>query len=580
MSTGTAMNTKELLQAALQAHQGGRPQDAERLYRQVLTVDPRNPDALHLLGLLAFQLGKLDIARDLMSKSLQLAPNVPGFLSNYAEVLRCSGKPQDAAEMCRRAVTLDSGNADAWGNLGIALYDMGRKSEAIQCYERAIALRPGFRDALNNLGTVLKELKHYDAAIPVFRKCIAHHPTHFPAYNNLGNVFEAMGQFHDAIDCYNKVLALDPNCLEAHNNLAVTYDGLGDYDLALKFYEKAVSIRPENPRCHFNLALTLLRVGEMDRGWREYEWRWQCNDFPSERRGFKQPLWKGDDLAGKTLLLYAEQGKGDAIQFARYIAACENFNGKLLVEVPSDLVPLVKSIKGIDQIVGRVNDQTHFDVQLPFLSLPVALNMTTNTLTDQIPYLHADPERAAAWKKKMDEAMTAKGEPSATKGEPSAAKGNTGKLKVGIVWAGNPTHVRDRARSSKIEQWAPLAKIPDVQFFSLQVGPQAASIKNAPAGMDLIELTSEIKDFSDTAAIIDNLDLIISVDTAVIHLAGAMGKPVWMLTPYVPDWRWLEKREDTPWYPTVRLLRQIKLEDWTDVMLRAADELAELVAKK
>ncbi len=560
------MNTRELLQAALQAHQGGKPQDAERLYRQVLSVEPRNPDALHLLGLLAFQLGKLDIARELMGQSLRIAPNVPGFLSNYAEVLRCSGKPQEAAEMCRRAVTLDSGNADAWGNLGIALYDMGRKSEAIQCYERAIALRPGFRDALNNLGTVLKELKHYDAAIPVFRKCIAHHPNHVPAYNNLGNVFEAMGRFHDAIDCYNKVLTLDPNCLEAHNNLAVTYDGLGDYDLALKFYEKAVSIRPENPRCHFNLALTLLRVGEMDRGWREYEWRWQCNDFPSERRNFKQPIWKGDDLQGKTLLLYAEQGKGDAIQFARYITPCSKFNGKILVEVPSDLVPLVKLIKGADEVIGRVNEQTKFDLQLPFLSLPVALNMTTNTMADQIPYLKANSDHSAIWRKKVDDAL--------------AAKGKTPKLKIGIAWAGNPTHVRDRARSSKIEQWAPVAKIKDVQFFSLQVGPVAHTIKNAPPGMDTIDLSAEIKDFSDTAALIDNLDLIISVDTAVIHMAGAMGKEVWMLTPYVPDWRWLEKREDTPWYPTVRLLRQIKLEDWTDVMLRAADELAELVAKK
>jgi len=308
------------------------------------------------------------------------------------------------------------------------------------------------------------------------------------------------------------------------------------------------------PDGHWNLALALLVQGHFPEGWEEYEWRWKTKGLLSPRQLLPQPLWDGRPLAGRAILLHAEQGLGDTIQFIRYLPLVAQRGGRVIVECQPELQRLVQAMTPDIPVLARGQPLPDFAFQCPLLSLPKALGTTLATIPATVPYLHADAQNVQMWRDRL--------------------AGHGSALKVGLIWAGNPHHKNDRNRSVKLASLAPLAQVPGVQFYSLQKGAAAAQAKTPPPGMDLIDRTDDLQDFADTAAMIANLDLVIAVDTSVVHLAGALAKPVWTLLPYCPDWRWLLKRQDSPWYPTMRLFRQPEIGDWDSVIQQLAAALA------
>ena len=300
--------------------------------------------------------------------------------------------------------------------------------------------------------------------------------------------------------------------------------------------------------------------GDFPEGWMEYEWRWKCKDFPSQRQSFGQPQWGGDSLQGRTLLLHAEQGLGDAVQFIRYLPLAAQRGGRIILGCRPELQRLLQTAAPDLQVLAGGQFLPPFDVHCPLLGLPRLFATDLTNIPRNVPYLHADSADAAIWRDRL--------------ADPSSS------LKVGLVWAGSPANKNDRNRSLKLASLAPLANVPGVRFLSLQKGAAATEAKTPPEAMELIDVADELKDFADTAALIAVLDLVIAVDTAVVHLAGAMGKPVWVLLPFVPDWRWMLERTDSPWYPTMRLFRQTQLAEWEPVIAEVRARLHEFVQSR
>jgi tetratricopeptide (TPR) repeat protein len=607
---------QELFANALQHHQAGRLNEAERLYLQVLTIDPHHADSLHLLGVFAHQIGRPDMAATMIGKAITVNAGVALYHSDMGTALGALGKPDEAVTCYRNAIRLQQdfpaahfnlGNAlvkqgrldeaaacyrDAIGlqpnfpaahnNLGRVLGDQGCTQEAVACHREALALKPDFPEAHLNLGVALQELEQLDEAIGCYRNAIdlrpdfpdAHYnlgnalrdqgrpreaisclrgalglkPDYAEAYNNLGKLLAEQGQLDEAILCYREALGLTPGHSGAHNNLGTALQQQGELDGAIACYRKALDLEPDLPDGHYNLALALLARGDMAEGWKEHEWRWKTPLMISAHRDFTQPLWRGELVAGRTLLIHAEQGFGDTLQFCRYAPLASARGARVILEVPRPLVRLLRSLPWVDLVVAFGEQLPEFDLHCPMLSLPLALGTTITTIPGSASYLHADERRIEFWRKRLT-AMQQRGP------------------RVGLVWAGNPRDhspalaATNRRRSIAPGRLAPLFDVAGVNFFSLQKsGPEA------PSHFPLVNVMDEMEDFADTAALIANLDLVISVDTAVIHLAAALGKPVWMLDRFDACWRWLRGRRDSPWYPTLRLYRQPSSDDWDSVL--------------
>jgi tetratricopeptide (TPR) repeat protein len=347
--------------------------------------------------------------------------------------------------------------------------------------------------------------------------------------------------------------------IECHCNLGNTLLDKKQPKEAIAAFLRCIAINPTVPEAHYNYSLALLTLGDFQQGWEEYEYRLKCKGL-FLRRDFTQPQWDGSPLEARTILLYAEQGVGDALQFIRYLPLVEQRGGRIIVECQAELQRLFQTTAERCQIVADGQPLPAFDLHCSLLSLPRVFQTTLANLPQTVPYLQADAEETRKWQHRLAD--------------------DSPIVKVGLAWAGNPDHKNDRNRSMKLARLAPLGQAPGVRFFSLQKGATAAQAKTPPPGMDLVDWTEELKDFADTAALIANLDLVIAVDTAVVHLAGAMGKPVWTLLPFVPDWRWLLEREDSPWYPTMRLFRQNSWGDWDSVITRVADALSQWVKNR
>lgn len=479
----------EALQAALRHHSTGNLAEAERIYRQILALDPRHADSLHLLGVIAFHAGRPDAARELIQRAIAVNPSAPEYHSNLGNVLKESGNTEDAIASYRRALALRPGFADAHFNLGNAYLKDERLAQAVECYQASLRMR-----------------REYS-----------------PAWANLGNALRSLGRIREALECYEHVPGHAPEFAEAR----------------------------------WNRVIALLLSGDMARGWEEYECRWNLERAKPRRRNFSQPLWDGSDLAGRTVLLHAEQGFGDTIQFMRYAPMVKARGGCVLVECPPPLQKMLEKVKGITRVVAAGEPLPDFDLQIPLLSLPRIFRTTLESVPASIPYLRADPALARKWKQKFAPKQTS--------------------FKVGLTWAGGTS---DPKRDCALSMLAPLAGTPGVVFCSLQKGEAAAQAANPPAGMTLLDFAAELSDFADTAALISQLDLVISIDTAVAHLAGAMGKPVWTLLRFAPDWRWLLGREDSPWYPTMRLFRQPEPGAWFEAVARLAAELSFLLRRR
>jgi tetratricopeptide (TPR) repeat protein len=474
-------------------------------------------------------------------------------LQRHDEALACAD----------RALALQPKFADALNNRGNAQAGLNRPLDALGSFDRALALAPDFAAAWNNRACVLRDLGRGADALESCERALTLQPNYPDAWSNRGNALGDLNRPEEAERSYRRALELAPAFADAWNNLGLAQTDLNQREQALTSYERALALNPSSAETHWNQALCLLQMGRFDTGWREYEWRWERSRIKAGKRGFTRPLWLGDfSLAGKTILLHAEQGLGDTLQFCRYAPLVAKLGAKVVLEVPSALLRLLSTLDGVDQLIEAGQPLPPFDCHCPLLSLPLAFGTDEASIPSAAPYLFADADATRAWHERIDT---------------NADK----RLKVGLVWAGeNRAHVAelrkiDARRSLAFERFVPLLDVPNVRFFSVQKGTAAQQLAQSGQRERLEDFTDALHDFADTAALVANLDLLISVDTSTAHLAGALGKPVWILNRFDTCWRWMLERTDTPWYPGARLFRQPALGDWDSVMQAVRDALAE-----
>jgi tetratricopeptide (TPR) repeat protein len=579
------------LDEALRAHRAGQFPVAERLYRQILAAEPRSADAWHLLGALCLQSGRAAEAVEAIRRAVEIGPATAEYYDhlgaaygamrdhasaiatlrravqmnpqsasahyNLGTVLRNDGQLEPAVASFRHAVAADPRAAEAHYNLANTLRELGRTDEAEAAYRQALAARPRYLKAMINLGNLLGELGRRQEAIDVLEAAVALDPKYARSRVNLGSVLRDLGRYDDAVACLRAAVALDPRSAEGFNNLGTALQARGEFDEAYACYEQALELDPQLPDAHFSRATRLLRQRDLERGFAEYEWRWKCKSF--SRRRFDVPRWNGEPLGGRTILLHAEQGLGDTLQFVRYAADVARRGGRVLVECPEPLVPLLRSCAGIEQLIPSGQGLPPFDCHCPLMSLPGVLGLSIAELARGT-YLSVEPARVAAWRDSL-----------------AALDG----LRIGVCWQGNPRHLFDAQRSFPLAMLAPLAAVEGVRLVSLQKG--AGSEQLAGCGFDVLDLGDELDreaPFLDTAAVIENLDLVVTADTATLHLAGGLGAPTWVALSAHADWRWFVDSADSPWYPSVRLFRQRRLDQWADVFARMAAELPGIHGRK
>ncbi|MBF0561076.1 MAG: tetratricopeptide repeat protein [Alphaproteobacteria bacterium] len=539
------------LAAALQNQ--GRFTDASVRYEQALRLKPNDPDTFNNLGSLFKELGRLDDAIACYERAIRFKPDFPEALNNLGNVFQDHGRLDDAIVCYERALRLKPGFPMALNNFGSVLQKQGKLDAASACYEQALRFQPDYPKALYNLGSVLREQGKLDAAIARYQQALRFMPDDPEVLTNLGVALCQQGRLDEATACYEHALRVRPDSVEGINNLGAVLLQQDRVDAALVCYERALRLKPDFADAHYNESLARLLIGDFATGWRKYEWRWKNTEFPSEPRDFLQPLWSGESLEGKTILLHAEQGLGDTIQFYRYVEAVAKLAQTVILEVPGSLVRLLGQAGGVT-LVPKGQPLPAFDVHCPLLSLPCAFATTLQTIPARIPYLGAEPRSPGT---------------------------DGGGVRVGIVWRGSPTHKNDRNRSTSVIPFLELAEASsDATFFVLQKDLREDEIHLIASHRNIVNVSEAITDFADTAAIIADLDLVISVDTAVAHLTGAMGRPVWVLLPFAPDWRWMRKREDSPWYPTMRLFRQAAIGDWGGVFARVKAEIGTILSQR
>ncbi len=429
-------------------------------------------------------------------------------------------------------------------------HQYGQLNEAVAGYRRLLYLRPNDAETHNHLGLALADLGHAGEAAACHRRAIELRPDYAEAHNDLGAVLGEQGRPEEAAACFRRVIALRPDDAGAQYNLGKALKEQGQLDPAIACYRAAIALRPDYPDAHENLALALLARGDMPAGWEEYEWRWKTARGCRLRRNLAQPQWRGEAAEGRTLLIHAEQGFGDTLQFCRYAAMAAARGLRVILEVQRPLLRLLGNLAGVDRVIARGEALPEFDLHCPMLSLPLAFGTTLASIPAPGAYLHADAAQTAAWRARL------------------IATGVQGP-RIGLAWAGNAALPTDRRRSLAPARLAPLVALPGLHFVSLQKDGPAA-----PGAFRLTDFTQELGDFADTAALVANLDLVISVDTATAHLAAALGRPVWLLDRFDPDWRWLRGRRDSPWYPTLRLYRQPRPGDWDPVVAEVLRDLA------
>ena len=569
------------IQLGLNHHQLGRLPEAERFYQRALQIDPTNFEAIHLLGVIAHQVGRNEVAVQLIAKALSIKPDRIEALSDYGNALQELKRYDEALASYDQALALKPDYVDALNNRGNALQELERYDEALASYDQALSIRPDFAKASSNRGIALYKLKRYDEALASCNQTLSIKPDHAETLSNRGNTLQALKRYEEALACYERVLAIQPKYAEASYNrgnalqqlkryeealasydqaLAIKPDyaealsdrgltlrNLKRHDEALTSYDQALSLKPDYADAHWNEGLCRLLIGDFERGWEKYEWRWKIDALNIARRNFSQPLWLGNEgIAGKTILLHAEQGFGDTIQFARYAQAVAEKGARVILEVQPTLRPLLSDICGPYQVLSQGEPLPGFDFHCPLLSLPLAFNTRLESIPCLIPYLSARAPAVKKWKEKLGQ---------------NDAHGP----RVGFVWSGNPAHKNDHNRSIALSRLVALGDL-GVMPVSLQNAVRPEDERVLAANKHILHFGSELKDFSDTAALVSLMDLVISVDTSVAHLAGALGKPVWILLPFAPDWRWLVDREDSPWYPSARLFRQPTIGDWDSVI--------------
>jgi len=635
-------------------HQAGQYVQAQGIYEEILAIQPKNAEALHLLGIVAYQSQNHQRAVDLIDQAIALFPDNAAYYSNrglvlhglkqftaaiasydqaiaicpeYAQAWYNRGislqeieqyeaatasydkaielKPDYAEAFCTRgvvmlelklyddavtsfdrAISISPDYAEAWSSRGNALIFLKKHDAALFSYAKAIELKPDYAEAWSNRGNALLEIKQYDAALSSFEKAIELKPDYAEAWSNRGNALQELKQFDASIVSYDHAIELNPYYAEAYSNrglalqeLRLVDAAIASYDRAIELnsgyaeafsnrgnalllrnqpadalasYEHAIMIKSDYADAYWNISLLLLLLGDYRKGWTLFEWRWKVDEFPSPRRNFTQPLWLGDDsIQGKTILLHAEQGLGDTIQFCRYAKLVAGLGARVIMEVERPLTGLLKQLDDIADIVAKGEDLPGFDIQCPLMSLPLAFKTTIETIPFSSKYLSSDSEKVSEWSRRL---------------------GRKTKPRIGLVWSGNKENTRLLYRSIPLSELIPWLSS-EFQYVSLQQEIFESDKSIFQDCTDILHYGHELKDFTDTVALCELVDTVITIDTSVAHLCGAMGKPTMVLLPFIPDWRWHLDRDDNPWYDSMRLYRQEKWADWQGVLARVSADL-------
>ena len=505
-------------------HRAGELVQAGAIYQSILKMEPRNFDALHLMGVIA------------------------GQMKN----------PATAVELIRRAIEVGPRNAAihaALTNLGSAFKELGQLELALDCLDKSVALNPLHSVTHSNRGLVLMELRRFEAALSSYDRAISMEPASAENHYSRGNVLHKLGRLADALASYDAAIRLNVNHARAYLNRGNVLRELGQWDAALRSYDGAIALTPAYAEAHASKATLSLLLGDLHNGWAGYQWRWKQETASSTiraARAFSKPLWLGaESLTGKTILLYFEQGLGDEIQFCRYAKLVADRGARVLLEARQPLIGLFGSLEGVSQLIPPGTGLPDFDFHCPLMSLPLAFKTDISSIPSSMRYLSSEPSRVEHW---------------------SSILGTRRKPRVGLAWSGNQKHVNDHNRS------IPLADLirhlpPDIEYVSLQKDLRDEDRVSLEANPAIRNHAEQFRDFSDTAAVCEIVDLVISVDTSVAHLSAALGRVTWIVLPFTPDWRWLLNRDDTPWYPTARLYRQDRASDWSGVLQRLKADL-------
>ena len=541
-----AHNNRAVLLATL-----GRPEEALASYQAALTIEPRNPGTLFNQGNALKDLGRHEEAVASYDHALLLNPDHAAALCNRGIALHEMKRFDEALASLDDALALAPDIAEAHLNRGNVLNDLKRHEDAIASYDSALTIRPDYAEALSNRGIALHALARDEDALASFDRALALRPDYPEALSHRGATLDAMQRPEEALESYARAIALRPDYVDAYGNRGATLYNLKRLDEALADFDRALALRPDLPEVHWNQASARLIAGDFARGFTEYEWRWQREAMIAVKRDFPQPPWRGEDIAGKTILLHSEQGFGDSVQFCRYVPAVAARGARVILEVEASLQRLMTTLAGVNEVIAKGASLPAFDTYCPLLSLPLAFGTRLETVPSVTPYLRAEAQDVAAWEARLSDRR---------------------RPRIGLAWSGNPTHLRDADRSIALEALLPLIDV-DASFISVQKDVRDADAGVLAARTNILQVGHALNDFADTAALLSALDLIITVDTSVAHLAGALGKPVWLLLPYIPDWRWLFDRETSPWYPTARLFRQDESRSYDGVIARVRDAL-------
>ena len=585
-----------LCEAGRRHKQSGDFLGAQIYCRQALELDPDHTDALHLMGLLSLDTKQYDHALEWLTRAIRQNPK-PEYLSSLGKTLRHQDRFEEALKTYDKAVQLKPDDAELWHDLGNVLADLKRPDDALLTFQHVLTLNPEHWDAAYRCGFVLHEMGRSGDALPYFdlgaklkpdmavmqemRAFALHHANRFKealdanekAYalnpnnastsNNIGAALQLLGRDEEALVWFDRALKLLPDYAVALLNKASSLQQFHRFGEAVAAYERVSQIDPQLAEPDWNLSLYQLLIGDFEAGWRGREARWRRTN-PGVYPKFSEPRWFGEeDTEGKTILVYADEGMGDTIQFARYVPMIAARGARVILVVEAPMLALLSTLSGVSQCLLQSSEMPTFDMHCPISSLPLVFDTRLDTIPSEPSYLPQLPAaRVRAWQQRLDDRC-----------------GPERKLRVGLVWSGNPSHKNDHNRSMSLHVLSRILDV-DATFFSLQKDPKPADRETLRERTEIVDLTDELTDFVETAALVTCLDVVITIDSSVAHLAAALGCPTWILLPFTPDYRWLLDRDDSPWYPTAKLFRQTEIRDYGEVLDRVRTELKELVAAR
>lgn len=551
-SSQTERNLLGMLQEALGQHNRGEFTQAIAAYRRILEKSADQFDTLHYLGVALAQVGRHQEALEPLTHALKIQPDNAVVHNHYGNALAGLSRYGDAIVSYESALACQGALADSHYNCGVAFMELGRHDRALACYTKAIEWDPQYAQAHNNQGNIFAELGHTSDALVAYQRAIDARPLFVDPWINRSHLLRRLHRYEDALMSSEGAITCGPRHPEAHNSHGACLAQMGRYTEALASYQRAIELNPLLVEPRWNLGLIQLTCGNFRQGWALHESRWDVKSLKLPQRFSQKPAWLGvEPVGGKVLLVHAEQGYGDTVQFCRYATVLADRGAQVILSVPDTLKSLLASVPGIHGIVSQQN-AAPFDFQTSLMSLPLALGTELVDIPAPARYLHAEPSVIAKWANRLGARSTV--------------------ARVGLAWSGRPTHANDQNRSIALKDLLPITRA-DIQWISLQKDIRATDEANLANALHVLRLGEELSDFADTAALIENLDLVITVDTVIAHLAGALGKPVWILLPHVADWRWLLDRTDSPWYPSARLYRQSTRGDWTSVIERVMVQL-------